>query len=77
MGEIIIELLLDAKPIKKRPYKLDHKYKAIVKQKIDMLKDGIIHPIDQSKWDTPTVVQTKKHDTKKLRSMLTLYGLTA
>jgi len=30
MGEIKIELLPTTKPIKKRPYKLEHKYKPII-----------------------------------------------
>ena len=45
-----IDLIPEAKPIKKRPYKLAHKYKDIVKSKIDnMLVAGIIYPVDQSK----------------------------
>ena len=47
MGEIKIDLLPGAIPIKKRPYKLDHKYKEIVKTEIDnMLTAGIIYPVD-------------------------------
>ena len=68
MGEMKIDLLPKATPIKKRPYKLAHKYKEIVKKKIDdMLTSGIIYPIDQSEWESPMVVQPKKHDPKKLR----------
>ena len=68
MGEIKIDLLPDAKPMRKRPYKLAHKYKDIVKKEIEaMLAAGIIYPVDQSEWDSPMVVQPKKHDTKKLR----------
>ena len=33
MGEIKIDLLPNAKPIKMRPYKIAHKYKCIVKNK--------------------------------------------
>jgi len=68
MGEIEIELLLDAKPVRKIPYKLAHKYKDIVKKEIKaMLSADIIYPVDQSKWASPMVVQPKKHDPKKLR----------
>ena len=68
MGEMKIDLLPEATPIKKRPYKLAHKYKEIVKTEIDnMLTAGIIYPVDQSKRASPIVVQPKKHDPKKLR----------
>ena len=68
MGEMKIDLLLEATPIKKRPYKLAHKYKEIVKIEIDnMLTIGIIYPIDKSEWESPMAVQPKKHDPKKLR----------
>src|SRR5713226_8680726 len=54
--------------MKKRPYKLAHKYKEIVKKEIDnMLTTGIIYPIDQSKWEIPMVFQPKKHVLTKLR----------
>lgn len=63
-----IDLLPDAKPIKKRPYKLAHKYKDIVKKEIyNMLKASIIYLVDQSEWDIPVVIQPKKHDPKNLR----------
>lgn len=68
MREMKIDLLPEAIPVKKRPYKLEHKYKEIVKTEIDnMLTTGIIYPIDQSEWASPMVVQPKKHDPKKLR----------
>ena len=68
MGEMKIDIKPDARSIKKRPYKLAHKYKEIVKKEIDtMLAAGIIYPIDQSKWASPMVVQPKKHDLTKLR----------
>ena len=58
----------DVRPMKKRPYKLAHKYKEIFKKEIDnMLAVGIIYPIDQSEWASPMVVQPKKHDPTKLR----------
>lgn len=68
MGEMKIDLLLEATLVKKRPYKLAHKYKEIVKTEIDnTLKSGIIYLVDQSKWASPMIVQPKKHDPKKLR----------
>ena len=58
----------DVRPIKKRPYKLAHKYNEIVKKEIDnMLAARSIYPIDQSKWASPMVIQPKKHDPKRLR----------
>ena len=63
-----IDLLPEATPIKKRPYKLSHKYKEIVKTEINnMLTTGIMYLVDQSEWESPVVVQPKKHDPKKLR----------
>ena len=68
MGEMKIDIKHDARPVKKRSYKLVHKYKEIVKKEIDnMLAVGIIYPIDQSKWVRPMVMQPKKHDPTKLR----------
>ena len=68
MGEMKIDIKPDARPVKKRPYKLAHKYKEIVKKEIDnMLAAAIIYPIDQSEWASPMVVQPKKHDPMKLR----------
>ena len=67
MGEMKINIKTDARPIKKRPYKLAHKYKEIVKKEIDnMLAAGIIYLVDQSEWEIPMVVQPKKHDPTKL-----------
>ena len=57
MGEMKIEIKIDARPVKKRPYKLAHKYKEIVKKEIDnMLAARIIYPIDQSEWEIPMVM---------------------
>ena len=68
MGEMKIDTKPDVRPVKKRPYKLAHKYKEIVKREIDnMLAVGIIYPIDQSEWASPMVIQPKKHDLTKLR----------
>ena len=42
-----IDMKLDPRSIKKRLYKLAHKYKEIGKKEIDnMLAGGIIYPID-------------------------------
>ena len=47
MGEIKIDLLPDTKPVRKRPYKLAHKYKDIVKKEIEaMLAAGTIYSVD-------------------------------
>ena len=63
-----IDLLLEATPIKKRPYKLAQKYKDIVKIEIDdMLTTRIIYHVDQSEWESPMVVQPKNHNPNKLR----------
>ena len=68
MGEMKIDLLWEETLIKKRPYKLAHKYKEIVKAEIDkMLTTGVIYHVDQSEWESPMFVQPKKNDPKKLR----------
>ena len=47
MGEMKIDIKPDARLVKKRPYKLAHKYKELVKKEIDnMLTARIIYPID-------------------------------
>ena len=57
MREMKIDTKPDVRPINKRPYKLVHKYKEIVKKEIDnMLAAGIIYPIDQLEWESPMVV---------------------
>lgn len=69
MGEMRIEILLDAKAIKRRPYKLYHKYKYIVKNEINnMLKVYMIDLVDKSEWVKSMVVQPKKHDPKNIPS---------
>jgi hypothetical protein len=76
MGEMNIELLPKAKPIKKRPYKLAHKYKLGVQKEIKaMLIFNIIYPIDNSKWEIFMDMQPKKHDPKKLRICVDFRGL--
>ena len=47
MGEMKIDIKPNPRHINKRPYKLPHKYKEIVKKYIDnMLEANIIYPID-------------------------------
>jgi hypothetical protein len=49
-----------AKSIKKRLYKLAHKYNPIVQKEIEeMLVVGIIYPIDKLGWEILMVVQPK------------------
>ena len=68
MGEMNIVIKPDAQLVKKRPYKLAHKYKEIAEKEIgNMIAAGIIYPIDQSEWASPMVVQPKKQDPKKLK----------
>jgi len=61
LGEMNIPLNLDAKHVKKRPYKLNPVYKQKVKAEIDkILEDGIIEPVTESEWIRPMMVQHKK-----------------
>jgi hypothetical protein len=61
MGEMRIPLKPDARPIKKRPYRLNPKYKEKVKTEIDRrLEAGIIEPAKESEWISPMVVKYKK-----------------
>jgi hypothetical protein len=61
MGEMRIPLKPDARPFKKRPYRLNPKYKEKVKIELDkMLEAGIIEPVEESEWISPMVVQDKK-----------------
>jgi len=62
-----IDLIPGAEPIKKRQYKLSHKYKEVVQKEIEgMLETKIIYPIEKSKWANLIVVQPKKHDPKNI-----------
>jgi hypothetical protein len=61
MGEMKIPLKEDARLVKKRPYRLNPKYKKKVKTELDrMMEVGIIQPIEESEWIIPMVVQDKK-----------------
>lgn len=57
LGIMNITLKLDAKPIKQRRYHPNPKYKGKVFQELDkMLEEGIIEPVEESDWVSPTVV---------------------
>ena len=57
LGVMRIPLKRDARPVKQRPYRLNHRYKEKVKDEIDkMLAAGIIEPVEESKWVSPMVV---------------------
>jgi hypothetical protein len=61
MGEMRIPLKPYAKPIKKRPYRLNPKYKEKVNLELDrMLEAGIIELVEESERIIPMVVQDKK-----------------
>jgi hypothetical protein len=49
------------KPVKRRPYRLNPKYKEKVHKELDRMLDvGIIVPMEESDWISPMVVQPKK-----------------
>jgi hypothetical protein len=57
MGEMRIPLKPNARPFKKRPYRLNPKYKEKVKIEFDkMLEAGIIEPVEESECISPMVV---------------------
>ena len=61
LGEMKIPLNLDVKLVKKKPYRLNMRYKERVKTKIERILDvGIIEPIEESDWISAMVVQDKK-----------------
>jgi hypothetical protein len=61
LGEMKIPLKPEARPVRKRPYRLNPVYKQKVKAEIDrMLEAGIIEPVEESEWISPMVVQEKK-----------------
>jgi len=60
LGEMKIELKEGAKPVRKRPYRLNPKYKEKVRKELDRMLDvGIIFPVEESEWISPMVVQDK------------------
>jgi hypothetical protein len=57
MGEMNIPLKPDARPVQKRPYRLNPKYKKKFRVELDrMLEAGIIEPVEESEWIIPMVV---------------------
>jgi hypothetical protein len=61
MGEMRIPLKPGVKPFKKRPYRLNPKYKEKVNIELErMLEEGIIEPVEESEWINPMVVQDRK-----------------
>jgi hypothetical protein len=60
MGETRIPLKPNARPVKQRPYILNHKYREKVKIELDrMMEARIIEPVEESEWISPMVVQDK------------------
>jgi len=61
LGVMKVMLKPDVKPVKKRPYHLNLKYKEKVHLELDkMLAVGIIEPVEETDWVSPMVVQEKK-----------------
>jgi hypothetical protein len=61
IGDMRIPFKLYAKPVKKRPYRLNPKYKEKVKIELNqMLEAGIIESVEESEWIKPMVAQNKK-----------------
>ena len=61
LGVMKIMLKPDVKPVKKRPYCLNLKYKEKVFLELDkVLAAGIIEPMEESDWVSLMVVQEKK-----------------
>jgi len=57
LGEMKIQFILDAKPVKKRPCRLNPKYKEKVHKELDrMLDAGILFLVEESEWINPMVV---------------------
>jgi hypothetical protein len=61
LGSIKIQLKPNAKPVKRRNYCLNPKYKEMVRKELDhMLHVGIIVPIEDSKWINYMVMKPNK-----------------
>lgn len=61
LGVMKITLKPDAKPVKQRPYRLNPKYKAKVREELDkMLVAGIIELVEESNLVSPMVMKEKK-----------------
>jgi hypothetical protein len=58
-----IQLKPDAKPVKRRPYRLNPKYKEKVRKELDQMLDvKIIVYVEESNWISPMAMQPKKTD---------------
>jgi hypothetical protein len=70
LGAMKIQLKIDAKPIKRRPYHLNPKYKENVRKYIDQMLDVRIivpmEPMEDSKWISPMVVQPMNTCNKRI-----------
>ena len=61
LAKMKIPLKPDAKPFKKRAYRLNPRYKEKVKVELDCMLDArIIEIVEESKWISPIVIQDKK-----------------
>jgi hypothetical protein len=61
MVEMKIELKLGSKPVRHRPYCLNHRVKEKVKREIDkMLEAGLIFAMEEEEWVNPIVIKRKK-----------------
>jgi hypothetical protein len=61
LGEMKIPLKPEARPIRKRPYRLNLVYKKKVKARIDqMLEAGIVEPLEEFEWISPMVFKENK-----------------
>lgn len=59
--EMKIALKPHAKPINKRPYRLNPRVKQTVKAEIEKIfTTSLIFPVEQSDWISPIVIQDKK-----------------
>lgn len=73
-GEMNIQLKLDARPIRRRPYRLNLKCKEKVWKELDiMLEVRIIFSIEESEWISPMVIHDKK--TREIRICIDLRHL--
>lgn len=58
LGEMKTTLKEDVNSVKKRPYKINPKYKEKVKEEIDKMSHaGIIEPVEESEWISPILIQ--------------------
>ena len=57
LGVMKIPLKEGVKPVKQHPYRFNPIYKEKVRQELDkMITVGIIEPVEESEWVSPTVV---------------------